>query len=119
MSGRNLIEAGPLAGLSRYEMPKPCLGQTVLWSYNPGSAPSPAVVTKVGHDSIAVNIHVDSLKDHLLKNGVRHTTDPWLAKFPAHDGGCWDFTIWDKMLMEHLRLGVDWQERFGGDHPEE
>jgi hypothetical protein len=110
MSSRNFIEAGPLAGLSRYVMPRPCVGQTVLWSFNPGSEQCPAVVTKVGQDSVAVCVHVESLKDHLLKNGVRHTTDPWLAKFPQHEGGCWDFTTWDKMLVERLRLGAGWQD---------
>lgn len=106
MPDRNLIESGPLSGISKYIMPRPCLGQTVLWSYNPGSEKCPGIVTKVGHDSIAVSIHVDSLKDHLLKNGVRHETDPWLQRFPAHDGGCWRFTDWDKTIMEHLGISL-------------
>jgi hypothetical protein len=110
MSGRNLIESGPLSGLSKYVMPKPCIGQIVLWSYNPGSAQSPAVVTKVGQDSIAVNVHVESVKDHLLKGGVRHVSDPWLSRFPEHDSGCWQFSDWDRMLMERLRLGAGWQD---------
>jgi hypothetical protein len=116
-SGRNIIESGPLAGVSRYVMPRPCIGQTVLWSYNAGGAQSPAVVTKVGQDSIAVNVHVDSLKDHLLKGGVRHVSDPWTARYPQHEGGVWDFTIWDKMIAERLRLGAGWQDDV--DHVEE
>jgi hypothetical protein len=116
-SDRNLITTGPLAGVSRYVMPRPCLGQCVLWSFNPGGEQSPAVVTKVGQDSIAVNVHVDSYKDHLLKNGVRHVTDPWLQKFPSHDGGCWSFNSFDLMIMERLRLGAGWQD--DTDHVEE
>lgn len=115
-SGRNFIESGPLAGLSKYVMPRPCLGQMVLWAYNPGSEQSPAVVTKVGQDSIGVAVHVESVKDHLLKHGVRHVSDPWLNKFPSHDGGSWDFTDWDKRLMDDLALNRRGQKE---EHREE
>lgn len=93
--GSNIIE-GSLGTKSQvppeWQMPEVSVGKWVLWAWNRDSDSSPAVVVKVGSRSIEVLVHVASLKDHVIKNGVRHIDDPFLQKFPQHDGGCWQDT---------------------------
>ena len=82
-----------------YEMPKVFVGQVVLWSYNTGSEVSPAVVVGVGSRSLSLHVHVKDFKDHVIKTGTRHVTDPFLVKFPQHDGGCWRYNGFDEIIM--------------------
>lgn len=79
-----------------YTMPEPTLGQTVFWypSGNILEDPQAGFVSRVGHDTICINLLSPSLKDFVIKDGVRHVTDPKnrtvrftdLRDFP----GCWD-----------------------------
>ena len=73
-------------------------GQVVLWSYGQGERPTPALVISVATKTLNLSIHMDSIKDHVLKNGVRHINDPILRTQPAHDQGVWDLTPRDKRL---------------------
>lgn len=69
------------------------VGQVVLWSYGPNERPSPAIVTAVGQQgTINCLCHVDSVKDHVGKTGVRHRDDPFVKAHPAHDAGVWQLT---------------------------
>lgn len=67
------------------------VGQIVLWTYGPGAAevPCPAIVRKVGNNTLNLSLVVDSQKDFSIKGGVRHCDDPFLASMPGHDSGCW------------------------------
>lgn len=85
-----------------YEMPKVYVGQTVLWSYNTGGEVSPAIVVSVGSRSVCLHVHVKDVKDHVIKTGSRHVSDPFLVKFPQHDGGCWRFTEFDQLVLDRL-----------------
>lgn len=82
-----------------YVAPKVTVGQVVLWSYGPGERPAPAIVTAVGSGgSINCLCHVDSVKDHVQRTGVRHRGDPFVRSHPGHDSGVWDLTDRDKAL---------------------
>lgn len=85
-----------------YEMPPVVQGMTVLWSYNTGGETSPALVVGVGSRSVDLHVHVKDVKDHILKTGTRHVSDPFLVKFPQHDGGCWRHTELDRRLLVML-----------------
>lgn len=86
-----------------FVMPKPSIGQIVVWSYNKNAEKNPAVVTRVGRESIGLLIHVDALKDHVHKTGVRYVGDPLINRFPEHDSGHWDFSDDTKAFQELQR----------------
>lgn len=82
-----------------YVSPPVAVGQVVLWSYGPNERPSPAIVTAVGQGgSINCLCHVDNIKDHVLRTGVRHRGDPFVVGRPSHDSGVWDLTERDRKL---------------------
>lgn len=100
-----------------YEMPAVWKGITVLWSYNTGGETSPAVVVNVGSGSVDLHVHVKDFKDHVLKTGTRHVSDPFLQKFPQHDGGCWRHTEINERILAMLG---DYEARLEEeDDPEE
>ncbi len=93
--GSNIIEGSP--GTKSYvppqwQMPKAKVGQVVLWSWNRDGEKSAAFVVKTSPMAVELLVHVASLKDHVIKTGVRHVDDPFLYKHPEHDGGCWCHT---------------------------
>lgn len=85
-----------------YQMPKVRLGQVVLWSYSRDAEKNPALVLKVGTDTLTLSLHIPYVKDHSQKSGVRHVDDPFLITHPAHDEGVWDFNEWDKEIRAHI-----------------
>ena len=93
--GSNIIE-GSLGTKSyvppQWQMPKAKVGTVVLWSWNRDSEKSVAFVMKAGTSAVELLVHVASVKDHVIKTGVRHVDDPFLYKHPEHDGGCWSHT---------------------------
>ena len=111
--GSNIIE-GSLGTKSyqppEWQMPKVSVGMIVLWAWNKDSEASPAVVVKTGNRSIEVLVHVASLKDHVIKNGVRHIDDPFLQKFPQHDGGCWQQIEFNARILKLLENFEDIEE---------
>ncbi len=94
-----------------YEPPRVEVGQVVLWTYGPGDRPAAALVVKVGTGSLTLAVHADGVKDHILKNGVRHVDDPFLKTHPASDQGVWDLTPRDRklndMIEAHARSVAD------------
>lgn len=77
-------------------MPKLYLGQVVLWRHSRTSAePAPAIVTRVGQSACSVLIFPVESKVGLTRDGVRHETDPDLARITS-DAGVWDYTEGDR-----------------------
>ncbi len=96
VSAMGLTNAGATAP---YVMPRVEVGQVVNWSQGRGDPrPAAGVVVKVGTQSIAVAVHIDNIRDHLTKTGVRHVSDPFLDRTPAHDSGVWELTARDKRI---------------------
>ena len=62
-----LAVPAPPATPLRFVPPAVEVGQFVLWAYGPGGAQSPALVVKVGTLSLTLLVHVDGIKDHLIK----------------------------------------------------
>lgn len=83
------------------------VGQLVLWSHGQGDKPAPAIVLQVGMAAITVAVHINGVKDHVLKNGARHVDDPFVRTHPQHDQGVWDLTPRDKRIDALL-------ENYGG-----
>ncbi len=78
--------------------PRVGVGQVVLWSYGPNEKPSAAIVTTVGAHTINCLCHVDGVRDHLQKVGVRHKDDPFVRAHPLHDVGVWQLSERDQRL---------------------
>ncbi len=76
---------------SPYRMPEVLVGDTVLWSHAPGSDVAPAVVTAVGPFAISVTIFPENSRGGLPRDGVRHVSDPALAKLQS-EAGVWRHT---------------------------
>lgn len=103
--GSNIIEGTPGTKSHRpddWKMPEIWVGMTVLWSYNTGGETSPAVVVSVGQRSVCLHVHVKDVKDHVIKTGTRHVGDPFLQRFPQHDGGCWRHTEFNERILSML-----------------
>ena len=92
------------ARAASYVMPQPHDGQTVLWFphgiRDSGEYPHfPAVVIKKGFNSVELNIlRPDAKPLHML--GVRHIDDPNVREFQTAEVGAWDYTDWDKYIMQ-------------------
>ncbi len=97
---------------SEFTMPAVEVGQVVLWSYGKGGATAAAVVTRVATRSCTLSVHVDGIRDHITKNGVRHCDDPFLQTHAILDDGVWDLTPRDKRINALL-------ESFSGSLGEE
>lgn len=86
-----------------FDKPPVEVGQIVLWRYGPlDKAAIPAIVCKVGNETLTVGLFTDSNKTLILKSGVRHRNDPFLNAMPQHDLGCWDLTPRDERLNAML-----------------
>ncbi len=106
------VSEAPAPPAQVFKMPAVALGQVVLWTYGPdGRDPCPAVVLSVGGRTVNLAVHVDGIKDHVLKTGVRHKDDPFLQTSPEHDSGVWDLTVRDRRIDAMLaNLGVTFDE---------
>jgi hypothetical protein len=64
------------------------------------SSPEPAIVTKTGnsHDMITLNVLTPDLRDFRPRDGVRHMSDPKVARDPGAGG--WDFHPTFRRLIE-------------------
>ncbi len=84
--------------------PKVEIGQVVLWSDGAEAKACPAVVLKVGTGGVlTLALHIDGIKDHIFRTGVRNQEDPWLRKFPEHRDGAWRLTERDIQLNRLLK----------------
>ena len=86
----------------KYTMPRP-LGPIVEWRHAAGEPPQYAIVTKLGKSAISVALVVPDSRAVLPQDGVRHISDPSVAS-QITDGGVWDYTDHDRLLMRVLPL---------------
>ncbi len=105
-----MTKPAPAPAKAPYVMPKPRIGDTVLWhddleSENP---PMPAWVTRVSEDCLDLSILEHGVPKPLLKDGVRHINDPDKAKIKRLEAGCWEnrIAILENQVTE-LKLRLD------------
>ena len=78
-------------------------GETVLWFSGSDLAnPSPGIVTSVGNETINVSVVVPNCLNFLVRDGVRHVSDPKAKSSEAADNGLWDYTPSAKRLRSAL-----------------
>lgn len=77
-----------------WKMPKVSIGDTVLWfpGGDPGTESSPAIVTCVGAEALAVSLVPKDGMTLVPKDAVRHLTDPKLKTIEVREQGGWDYT---------------------------
>lgn len=81
-------------------MPTVSLGDVILW-YPDGDInqePQPAIVSNIGGDTINVNIISPTSYNFLIRDGVRHVSDPRRRGPEVRDSGAWDYTP----MLRHL-----------------
>ena len=74
-------------------------GGLVLWRHTPDGEASPAAVTRVGQNAIAVMIFPPDSRAGIPKDGVMHVSDPRAKTLAQPDAGLWDYTDETKLLM--------------------
>jgi len=81
-----------------FSMPKVCIGQNALFFVDGdrSSEPCPAVILQV--TTHQVTLIAFTISGPLLRDGVMHADDPRI-KNQYNDSGAWDYTEWDKYLM--------------------
>lgn len=106
------VSSAPAAApsVAEFAPPRVEVGQVVLWRFGPGSSPSPAIVLKVAARTLSLSLHIDGVRDHVFKNGVRHVSDPFLKTSPAHDMGVWDLTPRDRAINAVLDSALPAEE---------
>jgi hypothetical protein len=82
----------------KYEMPRPPLG-LVHWFSAPGGEPTPAIVTSIGRNAIALAIVPPDSRAVLPKDGVMYVGDP-RSRTGNPESGFWDFTPEHKLTAE-------------------
>lgn len=87
---------------TEYKPPVPELNDDVLWYPEPGAEPQAAKVTRVGILTITVNILDPATYNLRIRDGVRHVSDPALARLSeeVRQQGVWDWTPRMKRLIE-------------------
>lgn len=80
-----------------FEMPKAQVG-ACIWRPRPGGEPAPALITYVGSRAVSCVIFPPDSRQFLLRDGVRHESDPELSNPHASDAGCWDYTEEQKQI---------------------
>jgi hypothetical protein len=88
------VERGP------WYMPSIEVGEVVVWSHNAQTEPNAAIVTRVGQKAISVVFFSADSRRPEVRDGVRHVSDPELAKIMnREESGVW----WDTRTMTLLR----------------
>jgi hypothetical protein len=83
-----------------YEMPTVEVGDIVYWfPHGSYSEPTAAIVSRLGHDNICVNLVSPNMHNFALRDGVRHVSDP-NNSVAANEGGRWDYTPKAKWYAE-------------------
>ena len=81
--------------MPEFVMPKPCLGETVLWMEDISSRrPAPALVCAVGERAVDV-----VLPGGKVISGAHHESDPE-PRFRTHEAGYWRLTVLGELLRE-------------------
>src|SRR4051812_32307140 len=95
-----------------YRMPDIRLGDTVYWfpSGNLASEPQAAFVTRIGHDTVCLNVLSPNSYTFVIKDGVRHVSDPKNRTVRFTDirdyPGAWDHSSRAKELTSNLEALV-------------
>ena len=85
-----------------FKMPPVEVGQIILWfPHGEASAePWPAIVTRVGHANLCCGIFSPTSYNLMIRDGVRHVSDPQAKKAELLEQGGWDYTPRDKRGMD-------------------
>jgi hypothetical protein len=80
------------------------VGQTLHWfpHGDPGQEPWTALVTKVNAHSLRLHVLSPSNKDGIVKDGVRHMSDPTVHNEETKLQGGWDHTPQTKLLVNYF-----------------
>lgn len=81
-----------------YTMPTALLGPC-LWYHAKNEEPMLGMITQTGYRSVMVSILAPDNRGLLVKDGVRHLSDPDLFNMPEHKEGCWDYVEEAKLSM--------------------
>jgi hypothetical protein len=84
------------------ETPDLFVGDTVYW-YPDGDKnqePQPAIVSKIGFDSICVNIVDPATYNFRIRDGVRYIKDPRARSPETREAGAWDLHPRLKLLLD-------------------
>ena len=92
------IEAEP----EPFRMPEVEVGDIVLWRQGLDSAPTPAIVTALGHSAVNLSVFNPSYANMYTVDGVKHVDDPAASIDLQEELGNWDYTPRDKRLREQL-----------------
>lgn len=88
--------------MPEYKMPPVSVGQVVLWfPYgDKEQGKFAALVTAVGPETVCVAVHDPQMRDHLIRDGVRHASDPRCKEAERNECGLWSYTDHDLAQME-------------------
>lgn len=86
-------KAPPAAPPKQWKMPRPYLGEAVLFRAEPGGEGFPAMVVEVSDVSVSLLIFPHSMHNGISKGGVRHAEDPRVAKMSRE--AVKDFGLWE------------------------
>jgi hypothetical protein len=107
----------------RFTMPHVEIGDMVIWypdgvrANNSEEMAHAAIVTKIGYDSLNLNVCSPSSYNFMIRDGVRHLDDPKAVHPDLRSQGGWDFTPATKRLKlmeKRLQLALEALAR-GGD----
>lgn len=94
----------PIVQPTRYQPPKVCIGQFVMWALEPPRMKpgEPALVTGIGNGTIDVTVFPRTARLPVPVSGVRHIADPIIPSLIHMPQGCWTFTERDKQVNQLL-----------------
>jgi hypothetical protein len=96
------------AQAQKYAMPRVEPGMPVVWwedlgDHEAGQPPTaPAFVSAVANDTVSLAVLAERAHNFLLKEGVRHASDPNKNMIRAVGEGVWDFPDWLLALQRRL-----------------
>lgn len=90
---------------AQYKAPRAPLG-LVLWSAGIGHEWFPAIATKVGDNSIRVMVFPIDSRVAMVRDSVRHASDPQFPMLLDKTGGIWDYTDEHKLLAGLAQIAL-------------
>ena len=87
----------PIVPPSKFRSPRCPLG-LVLWSPGLNMEWFPAIATQVGGECIRVMVFPVESRVAMVKDSVRHVSDPMFPRLLDQTGGVWDYTDEYKLL---------------------
>ena len=89
-----------------YQMPPAEVGLPVYW-YPSGSKadkPHAAFVSGAANRSLSLNILSPTTYNYLLRDGVRHVSDPDAKRVEFQESGAWDYVPWYKAFLDMQKV---------------